>query len=87
MSGLAEHVVYTVPNGVTVAAREKAMIPICNLSLPGAIVLLYDPHINEVNAMRAVHLQNTSDMVLANGVVAVLEENRYVAQAPFTVAL
>merc|ERR1712196_168000 len=50
----------------------------------GDRVLVYDPKETEVNAVKAVHLQNTSDVVLTNGSVSILEGGRFMGQADFT---
>jgi hypothetical protein len=46
-------------------------------------VLVFDPKESESCAKKAVHLHNTSDMVLVNGVISVLEAGRFMAQVPF----
>lgn len=45
---------------------------------------MYDPKENEVNALRCVHLRNTTDMVLAPGSISVLQNGRFVGQTDFT---
>ena len=50
----------------------------------GDRVLVYDPKASEVCVKRAVHLVNTSEHVLANGSVNVLDAGRFVAQCQFT---
>lgn len=58
-------------------------MPIVSQVQRGERVLVYDRKENEVNAMRAVHLTNTSDMVLANGSISILEGSRFVGQVQF----
>merc|ERR1711998_110577 len=87
MSGLYEHVVYEIALPVSVKVNESAVVPITTLdsSVLGAErVLVYDPKETEVNAKRAVHLKNNSDLVLANGAVSILEGGRFMGQAVFT---
>merc|ERR1711959_66267 len=81
--GLAEHVLYTVPEKVTLRASETAIVPVATNAIRGDRVLLYDPKESEVNVKRAVHLFNTTNEVLANGMVNVLEGGRFVAQCQF----
>lgn len=69
---------------MSIAAKESAVVPIMSLSIKGKRVLVFDPKENEVNATKAVHLYNTSDVVLSNGNVSVLEGGRFVQQTPFT---
>jgi len=59
------------------------MVPVASLQPQGDRVLVYDPKETEVNAVKAVHLHNTSDMVLANGSISILEGGRFMAQADF----
>jgi len=84
MSGLSEHVVYTVATPVTIRVGESAVVPITALQPQADRVLIYDPKETEVNAKKAVHLHNTSDVVLVNGAVSILEGGRFMGQAPFT---
>uniref|UniRef100_A0A6B2L179 Ubiquitin-like domain-containing protein n=1 Tax=Arcella intermedia TaxID=1963864 RepID=A0A6B2L179_9EUKA len=83
VSGLAEHVVYEIPRPVTIRALESAMVQIASLPLRGDRVLVYDYKVSEVSAVRAIHLHNTSDIVLANGSISVIENGRFVAQTEF----
>ena len=46
--------------------------------------MVYDPKASEVCVKRAVHLVNSSEHVLANGSVNVLDGGRFVAQCQFT---
>lgn len=84
MSGLSEHVVYEIALPVTVRMQESAVVPVASLELSGDRVLVYDPKETEVNAVKAVHLSNTSNMVLTNGSVSILEAGRFMGQADFT---
>lgn len=68
---------------VSIRAKEWAVVPIQTFALKGEKVLVYDQKENAVNAMRAVHLVNSSDVVLTNGTVAIIEGSRFVAQAAF----
>lgn len=82
--GLAEHVLYQVSDRVTIRSKETAIVPIFQHSVRGDRVLVYDPKASEVCVKRAVHLVNTSEHVLANGSVNVLDAGRFVAQCQFT---
>jgi len=84
VSGLSEHVVYEIPTKISILAKESAMVQIASFPLTGSKVLLYDPKTNELNASKAIHLLNTSDMVLANGTISVIEGGRFVSQSEFT---
>eukprot|EP01118_Nematostelium_gracile_P013111 TRINITY_DN4909_c0_g2_i1.p1 TRINITY_DN4909_c0_g2~~TRINITY_DN4909_c0_g2_i1.p1 ORF type:complete len:537 (+),score=144.65 TRINITY_DN4909_c0_g2_i1:557-2167(+) len=84
MTGLGEHVVYQVQLPVTLRRKESAIVPIAQLTLRGYPVLYYDPKENDMNAIMAVHVTNTSSLVLAPGTVSVLDNGRFVGQAPFT---
>ncbi|CAF1246418.1 unnamed protein product [Rotaria sp. Silwood1] len=68
MSGLSENVVYTINKW----------------QMDAQLVLYYDPKINDLNAIKAVHLQNSSDVVLAPGSITILDNGRFVAQGAFT---
>eukprot|EP00435_Cladocopium_sp_Y103_P050651 s972_g15.t1 len=82
--GLAEHVLYQVSDRVTIRSKETAIVPIFQHGIKGDRVLVYDPKASEVCVKRAVHLVNTSEHVLANGSVNVLDGGRFVAQCQFT---
>ncbi|CAJ1344417.1 unnamed protein product [Effrenium voratum] len=82
--GLAEHVLYQAPDKVTIRSKETAIVPILHHAIRGDRVLVYDPKESEVCVKRAVHLTNTSDHVLANGSVNILDGGRFVAQCQFT---
>jgi len=84
MSGLSEHVVYEISLPISVRMQESAVVPVASLVMAGDRVLVYDPKETEVNAVKAVHLQNTSNMVLTNGSVSILEGGRFMGQAEFT---
>ena len=71
---------YTAPQRISIAAKESAVVPIMSLAMKGKRVLVFDPKENEVNATKAVHLYNTSEVVLSNGNVSVLEGGRFVQQ-------
>jgi len=81
--GLAEHVVYNVQDKVTIHSKETAIVPIFQHAMKGERVLVYDPKESEVCVKRAVHVVNTSEHVLANGSVNVLDGGRFVAQCQF----
>lgn len=83
MSGLAEHIVYSVDLRVTVPSHGSALVPVQNCFVPGARVLVYDPKWNEVNACKVINVKNITDYVLANGSISVLEGGRFVAQTEF----
>jgi ubiquitin len=84
MAGLSENVIYTIPTPVTLKAGESAAVEVARLNLNSKRVLVYDPKVNEVNATRCIHLTNSSDMVLAPGVVTVVDEGHFVGQSLFT---
>lgn len=81
--GLAEHVLYEVAGKVSIRSMETALVPVMVQSIRGERVLVFDPKASEVNVKRAVHLTNTTEKVLANGAVNVLEGSRFVAQCQF----
>jgi len=83
MSGLSEHVIYEISLPVTVRMQESAVVPVATLHPRGNKVLVYDPKETEVNATKAIHLYNTTDMVLANGSISILEGGRFMGQADF----
>lgn len=84
MSGLSEHVVYSIDTPVTIRAHESVLVTINRWHLDAELVLYYDPKINDLNAIKAVHLRNNSGIVLAPGSIAVLDDGRFVAQCSFT---
>ena len=84
MAGLSENVIYAIPTPVSLKASESASVEIARLRLNGRRVLVYDPKENEVNAMRCIHLINNSDMVLAPGVITVVDDGHFVGQSQFT---
>ena len=84
MSGLAKHVIYDVKVPVTIMAKGSCLVPITSSKVDGELVLVYDSRVNELNAIRAVHLKNSTGQVLAPGLISVLEDGRFVAQNQFT---
>ena len=84
MSGISEHIVYELKNPTTIYSKESAMVPIQRWDLKGEEVLVYDPKLNELNAIKAIDLQNCTKDVLAFGSISVLENGRFVSQSPFT---
>jgi hypothetical protein len=84
MSGLSEHVIYTINTPITIRSRESALLTVNKWHLDASLVLYYDPKVNDLNAIKAVHLKNSSDVVLAPGSIAVLDDGRFVAQCAFT---
>ena len=84
MSGLSEHVVYTINTPVTIQSHESALVIVNKWHMDAHLVLYYDPKINDLNAIKAVHLRNNSGVVLAPGSIAVLDNGRFVAQCAFT---
>ncbi|CAF0990260.1 unnamed protein product [Rotaria sp. Silwood1] len=84
MSGLSEHVVYKINTPVTIRSYESVLVTINKWQMDAQLVLYYDPKINDLNAIKAVHLRNNSDVVLAPGSIAVLDNGRFVAQCAFT---
>jgi ubiquitin-large subunit ribosomal protein L40e len=84
MAGLFEDVVYSVSRPVTLKSNESALVVIARLAVTGKRVLVYDKKENEVNAIRAVHLVNNSQMVFAPGSITVVDNSRFVGQSSFT---
>ncbi len=84
MSGLSEHVVYTINTPVTIRSHESALVTVNKWQMDAQLVLYYDPKVNDLNAIKAVHLRNNSGVVLAPGSIAVLDNGRFVAQCAFT---
>jgi len=84
LSGIAEHVVYSIKTPVSIRSKSSALVPIASLDIDGSCVLVYDPKESQINAIRAVHLVNNTGMVLAPGSISVLEGGRFVAQNEFT---
>ncbi|CAF1098604.1 unnamed protein product [Adineta ricciae] len=84
MSGLSEHVVYTINTPVTIRSHESTLVTVNKWHMDAQLVLYYDQKINDLNAIKAVHLRNNSDVVLAPGSIAVLDQGRFVAQCAFT---
>jgi ubiquitin len=86
MSGIAEHVVYDIPRSVTIRAGESAIVPVASHPISAQRVLVYDPSENELNCVRAVHLLNSTGVVLAPGTVSILDRStgRFVGQSVFT---
>jgi ubiquitin len=83
MKGLAEHVLYKLAQRVTIHSKQTAIVPVAARAVRGDRVLVYDPKSSEVNVKRAVHIQNTTSEVFANGTINVLEGGRFVAQCQF----
>jgi ubiquitin len=85
MSGIAEHVVYDIPAAVTIRAGESAVVPVASHPISAQRVLVYDPSENELNCVRAVHLLNSTGVVLAPGTVSILDRGtgRFVGQSVF----
>jgi hypothetical protein len=84
MSGLSEHVIYTINSPVTIRSHESALVTINKWQMDAQLVLYYDRKVNDLNAIKAVHLRNNSGVVLAPGSIAVLDNGRFVAQCAFT---
>ncbi|CAF1371344.1 unnamed protein product [Rotaria magnacalcarata] len=84
MSGLSEHVVYKIDSPVSIKSHESVLITINKWQMDAHLVLYYDPKINDLNVIKAVHLRNNSGIVLAPGSVAALDHGRFVAQCAFT---
>ncbi|CAF3993926.1 unnamed protein product [Rotaria sp. Silwood1] len=87
MSGLHEHVVYTINRPVTIRSHESALVTINRWQMDAQFVLYYNPKINDLSAIKAVHLKNNMDVVLAPGSIAILDRGRLVAQCVFTTML
>lgn len=84
MSGLSEHVIYHINSPVSIRSHESALVTINKWQMDAQLVLYYDPKVNDLNAIKAVHLRNSSETVLAPGSIAVLDNGRFVAQCAFT---
>ena len=80
ISNLLEEVVYEMKNPTTIYARESALVPIHQWQLKGVEVVVFDPKIHEINAIKAIDLQNSSKDVLIAGSISVLENGRFVSQ-------
>jgi ubiquitin len=83
MSGLFENVVYSISRPVTLRTTESALVEIARLEVIGKRVLVYDKKENEVNALRAIHLVNNSNLVFAPGTITVVDNSRFVGQSAF----
>ncbi|CAF1249733.1 unnamed protein product [Didymodactylos carnosus] len=83
-SGLSELVIYNLNSFTTIPAKQSALVTINKWNVHGELVLYYDPKVNDLNAIKAVHLFNDTGSVLAPGSVAVLDEGRFVGQCQFT---
>jgi len=84
LSGLSEHVLYSVPMAVSIPAGQSACVPVSSWKVAAELVLVYDPKESTTCAARMVHLHNSSGVVLAPGAVSTIEGGRLVAQCPFT---
>ena len=84
MSGLCENITYILNTPTTILSKESALVPIKFWELTGEQIIFYDTKLNEVNAIKAIHIYNNSKDVLANGSISVLENGRFVSQIPFT---
>ncbi|CAF4712383.1 unnamed protein product, partial [Rotaria sp. Silwood2] len=84
MSGLSENVVYKINTPVTIRSHESILVTINKWQMDAQLVLYYDSKMNDLNAIKAVHLRNSSDVVLAPGSIAILDNGRFVAQGAFT---
>ena len=84
VSGHLEEVVYEMKNPTTIYSRESALVPINTWQLKGVKVVVFDPKINEINAIKAIDIQNSSKDVLIAGSISILENGRFVSQHEFT---
>ncbi|CAF1633932.1 unnamed protein product, partial [Rotaria sp. Silwood1] len=84
MSGLSENVVYKINTPVTIRSHESILVTINKWQMDAQLVLYYDSKINDLNAIKAVHLRNSSNVVLAPGSIAVLDNGCFVVQGAFT---
>jgi ubiquitin len=84
MSGLFENISYEIDRRVSLKAQDSSTVEISQLELIGNRVLVYDDKENETNASRCIHLVNNSDMVLAPGVITVVDKGKFVGQTQFT---
>ena len=84
MSGLSEHVIYSIKSPVSIRSHESILVTVNKWHMDAQLVLYYDPKVNDLNAIKAVHLRNNSGIVLAPGSIAVLDNGRFVAQCAFT---
>ena len=84
MSGLSEHVIYSISQPISLVAGETAAIPVGTYAVRGERVLVFDPKVSETCATRAIHLHNDTPRVLAPGSVSVSDDGRLVSQSAFT---
>ncbi|KAK3252270.1 hypothetical protein CYMTET_38426 [Cymbomonas tetramitiformis] len=84
MSGLSEHVVYDILIPLSLKSKDSAMVPVGSHTISGKRILVYDPKANEINTTRAVHMFNDTTIVMAPGSISLMEDSRFVGQAPFT---
>mmetsp|Transcript_17860 Transcript_17860/g.27605 ORF Transcript_17860/g.27605 Transcript_17860/m.27605 type:complete len:387 (+) Transcript_17860:555-1715(+) len=65
--------------------KESALIPIkADCKMEGSHVLVYDQKSSAFDCMRAFHLFNNTDSILAPGSIAVIENGHFVSQTEFT---
>eukprot|EP01147_Barroeca_monosierra_P007052 gene7052-7634_t len=83
ISGTAEPVTYEVKKPLSLRAKESAIVSVNTLQLPAKRVMVYDRKSNEINAVRAFHLVNTTNETLCNGSASILAEGNFVAQVEF----
>jgi len=84
LQGLAETVLYKIPGTVSVKSQQQVSVEIARLSLLGKRVLVYNPKDNELNAVRSIHLVNSSSMILAPGSITVTDGGCFAGQSQFT---
>ena len=65
-------------------AGESALIEVSDQSISGQRVVVYDSKENPINAIRNVHIENSTSTTFCPGSIAVYNDGRIVSQAIFT---
>ena len=82
--GVGEHIVYECERAVNLQAGESALIEVSDQSISGQRVVVYDSKENPINAIRNVHIENSTSTTFCPGSIAVYNDGRIVSQAIFT---
>ena len=69
---------------VNLQAGESALIEVSDQSISGQRVVVYDSKENPINAIRNVHIENSTSTTFCPGSIAVYNDGRIVSQAIFT---
>jgi len=83
MKNLGVTISYEVPRPISLAVDESAIIEVAEFHLQGLNVLLFDQKEN-VNVLKSVHLTNTSETILAPGIISLNDGNTFLGQLAFT---